>query len=393
MTKKVVLFEDFKYTNFFPISRMRTVADIRTGRYTQKERAVNIFNCPVVIHSEREGFGNKMKVDEETLFLNARVVNFDTIKDIKKGTAILNKNSEIIAYYSEKLLSRNEIEKLNIIEEDINLYEYIWDIIAKLKEQLEKDLHNSSELGKLLGPINNSTHIENKDNVYIGKDVKIENGVVLDASNGPIYIEDKCFIRAGTVIDGPAFIGEKTLIKSGSLLDTVSTGKISKLSGEIEETILQGYSNKQHFGFIGHSYIGEWVNLGAGTTNSDLKNNYSLVRVNLMEEEYQTEMQFLGLMMGDHCKTAINTSINTGTIIEPFCNIFGRNFPPKYLPPFSWWGGYFSEYRLDKAIDTAKKVMKRRNIEMDEKYEDIVRKIFIDTKNLRGKLQERREHG
>ncbi len=393
MTKKVVLFEDFKYTNFFPISRMRTVADIRTGRYTQKERAVNIFNCPVVIHSEREGFGNKMKVDEETLFLNARVVNFDTIKDIKKGTAILNKNSEIIAYYSEKLLSRNEIEKLNIIEEDINLYEYIWDIIAKLKEQLEKDLHNSSELGKLLSPINNSIHIENKDSVYIGKDVKIENGVVLDASNGPIYIEDKCFIRAGTVIDGPAFIGEKTFVKPGSLLDTVSTGKISKLSGEIEETILQGYSNKQHFGFIGHSYIGEWVNLGAGTTNSDLKNNYSLVRVNLMEEEYQTEMQFLGLMMGDHCKTAINTSINTGTIIEPFCNIFGRNFPPKYLPPFSWWGDYFSVYKLDKAIDTAKKVMKRRNIEMDEKYEDIVRKIFIDTKNLRGKLQERREHG
>lgn len=393
MTKKVVLFEDLKYTNFFPISRMRPVADIRTGRYTQKERAINIFNCPVVIHSEREGFGNKMKVDEETLFLNARVVNFDTIKDIKKGTAILNKNSEIIAYYSEKLLSRNEIEKLNIIEEDINLYEYIWDIIAKLKEQLEKDLHNSSELGKLLSPINNSIHIENKDSVYIGKDVKIENGVVLDASNGPIYIEDKCFIRAGTVIDGPAFIGEKTFVKPGSLLDTVSTGKISKLSGEIEETILQGYSNKQHFGFIGHSYIGEWVNLGAGTTNSDLKNNYSLVRVNLMEEEYQTEMQFLGLIMGDHCKTAINTSINTGTIIEPFCNIFGRNFPPKYLPPFSWWGGYFSEYRLDKAIDTAKKVMKRRNIEMDEKYEDMVRKIFIDTKNLREKLQERREHG
>jgi UDP-N-acetylglucosamine diphosphorylase/glucosamine-1-phosphate N-acetyltransferase len=393
LTKKVVLFEDLKYTNFFPISRMRTVADIRTGRYTQKERAVNIFNCPVVIHSEREGFGNKMKVDEETIFLNARVVNFDTIKDIKKGTAILNKNSEIIAYYSEKLLSRNEIEKLNIIEEDINLYEYIWDIIAKLKEQLEKDLHNSSELGKLLSPINNSIHIENKDSVYIGKDVKIENGVVLDASNGPIYIEDKCFIRAATIIDGPAFIGEKTFIKPGSLLDTVSTGKISKLSGEIEETILQGYSNKQHFGFIGHSYIGEWVNLGAGTTNSDLKNNYSLVRVNLMEEEYQTEMQFLGLMMGDHCKTAINTSINTGTIIEPFCNIFGRNFPPKYLPPFSWWGGYFSEYRLDKAIDTSKKVMKRRNIEMDEKYEDMVRKIFIDTKNLREKLQERREHG
>ncbi|MCK4572008.1 transferase, partial [candidate division WOR-3 bacterium] len=220
-----------------------------------------------------------------------------------------------------------------------------------------------------------------------------ENGVLLDASNGPIYIDNHCVIRANTVIDGPAFIGEGCFIKCGSLIDTVSIGKVSKLSGEIEASIFQGYSNKQHFGFLGHSFIGEWVNIGAGSTNSDLKNNYSPIRVNLSGKEYETGMQFLGLIMGDHCKTAINTSFNTGTIIGPFCNIFGFNFPPKYLPPFSWWGDYFSEYKLEKAIDTAKIVMKRRDIEMDEKYEERIRQIFHETIELRKNWEERRSHG
>ncbi|TET97664.1 MAG: hypothetical protein E3J23_08785 [Candidatus Stahlbacteria bacterium] len=390
---KIVLFEDSKYKNFYPISRMRTVAEIRTGKYTQKERAERTFTSPVLIYSERAGFGDKIERNGDTLFLNARLEDSDIIKDLEYGVVIINKQGEIVAYRNDKILSKEEIVKLNAKEEDIPLYEFIWDIIANLRERLSKDLDNSHDLGQLLSSIHKSTHIENQNNVYIGKDVKIENGVLIDASNGPIYIDNHCVIRANTVIDGPAFIGEGCFIKCGSLIDTVSIGKVSKLSGEIEASIFQGYSNKQHFGFLGHSFIGEWVNIGAGSTNSDLKNNYSPIKVNLSGEEYETGMQFLGLIMGDHCKTAINTSFNTGTIIGPFCNIFGFNFPPKYLPPFSWWGDYFSEYKLEKAIDTAKIVMKRRDIEMDEKYEERIRQIFHETIELRKNWEERRSHG
>jgi len=366
---------------------MRTVAKIRTGRYTQKERAEIELENPVHVHSEREGFGDCIEESKDILFLNARLLEFGALKDIEYGKGIVNKKGEIVAYRTDKILSTKEIEKLDITEGDFPTYEFIWDVILNLRERLSKDLNYANELGQLLSPINKFGQVEGRDKIYIGRNVKIESGVVLDASNGPIYIDDDSVVRSNTVIDGPAFIGKRCLIKPGSLIDTVSIGELSKLSGEIEESIFQEYSNKQHLGFLGHSFIGEWVNLGAGTTNSDLKNNYNSIRVNLSGREYNTGMQFLGLIIGDHSKTAINTSFNTGTIIGPFCNIFGRNFSPKYLPPFSWWGDELSEYKLDKAIDTAKKVMKRRNIEMDKLYEERIRQIFNKTKKLRKNCQ------
>jgi len=166
-------------------------------------------------------------------------------------------------------------------------------------------------------------------------------------------------------------------------LEIVSFGDVVKASGEIEESIFQGYSNKQHLGFLGHAFIGEWVNLGAGTTNSDLKNNYSKVNVILEGKRYETGMQFLGTIIGDHSKAAINTTFNTGTIVEPFCNVFGKGYPPKYIPPFSWSSDDIEEYELDKAIQTAAKVMKRRNIDLDENYKKKVERLFRESKNLR----------
>lgn len=383
---KIVLFEDLKYKNFYPISRMRTVGEIRTGRYTQKERAVVEFGDSILIHSEREGFGDDIEEGNDTLFLNARLKTFSGLKDIKYGSIVMNKD-EIVAYRWDRIISKGDIEKLNITKQAFPLYDFIWDVIASLSDRLLNDIKDSPEMGKIESPPGDNIAITDPDKIYIGSNVRIENGVLLNSSKGPIYIDDDSVIRASTVIDGPVFIGKGCLIKPGSLIDTVSAGEITKLSGEIEGSILQGYVNKQHFGFLGHSFIGEWVNLGAGTTNSDLKNNYSNIRVYPKGKEYETGMQFLGLLMGDHCKTAINTSFNTGTIVEPFCNIFGREFSPKYLPPFSWCGDKIREYRLDKAMDTAKLVMKRRDVEMENRYEKRIIKLFNETKRLRNKEQ------
>lgn len=384
---RIVIFEDSKYKNFYPISRTRNLSELRTGVYTQRERLEKIFNRKVLSYSERNFFTDDLDKKTDTLFLNARIKDFSTVRKLEKGSCIKS-GDDYVAYRSPEPLLPEQLEGLEIIERNIPLYDYIWDVIGELHERLKIDLREMKNLGEIRIDIPDSVVLRNKNLIFTGENSIIGEGSVIDASDGPVFIRKNSEIGASTVIKGPTFIGENCFVKPGSLLDVVSAGRVTKMSGEIEETIFQGYSNKQHFGFLGHSYIGEWVNLGAGTTNSDLKNNYSKVRVKYVDKEISTGMQFLGLIMGDHSKTAINTSFNTGTIVEPFCNIFGRTFPPKYLPPFSWWGGEFAEYRLDKAIETAATVMERRNIKLDKNYEQMLRRLFENTASLREKSKE-----
>lgn len=377
-----VLFEDEKYSNFYPASRFRTTAEIRNGALTPKKRLELITGSSVSIYSKRKGFGNYSQDAGEKLFVNARLRDFSSFLEVNKNELLVC-NGEIVAYRAEKPLNNTDRSRRKEKEVKAGFYNYIWDIISFLDKRIKKDI----EIFTCRGETNISGEYllkpENADNIYIGENVNIGKGVIINGRNGPVYIGDNSIIGGNTVIEGPVYLGEGCSVKPGSLLDTVAAGKVTKLSGEIEDTIFQSYSNKQHFGFLGHSYVGEWVNLGAGTTNSDLKNNYSSVRVNYIDEDVETDMQFLGLMIGDHSKTAINTSFNTGTIIEPFCNIFGRTFPPKYLPPFSWWGGKMEEYEIEKAIETAEKVMARRDIELKIDYEKKIRKVFRETSNLR----------
>ncbi|MDP2365630.1 MAG: transferase, partial [Ignavibacteria bacterium] len=189
------------------------------------------------------------------------------------------------------------------------------------------------------------------------------------------------------VIEGPCFIGESSKIKSGAAIyENVSIGKVCKVGGEVEQSIFMDYSNKQHAGFIGHSYIGSWVNLGADTNNSDLKNNYSKIKVKLSSKEVDTGSQFIGLMIGDHSKSAINTMFNTGTVVGFSCNIFAAGFPEKYIPSFTWGGDDLSTvYDIKKAIETAIVVTSRRKIDFEKKDELMFNTIFGLTKTDREK--------
>ncbi len=381
----VVLFEDKKFANFYPISRMRTVAEIRTGKWTQKERVALQFKTEPLIHSARELYGDKIEVKDDTLFLNARLKDFDFFLDLKGSKCVVNKDGDVLGYRSSKIIEDKNFNDFEIITKEIPVYNFIWDIIAGLSERLNSDLSHVDSLGEILSPINAFVYLRNKDNIYIGKGVKLGEGVVLDAESAPIWIDDNSVVESHCCIIGPAYIGKKSKVKPASLLNRVAIGDAVKISGEIEGTIFQGYSNKQHLGFLGHAFVGEWVNLGAGTTNSDLKNNYSKVSVVLEGKRFETSMLFLGTIIGDHSKTAINTTFNTGTIIEPFCNIFGRGYPPKYVPPFSWWGDSIEEYKLEKAIETATRVMERRDIKLDEKYKKKIERLFIESKDIRKK--------
>jgi UDP-N-acetylglucosamine diphosphorylase/glucosamine-1-phosphate N-acetyltransferase len=384
---EIVLFEDEKVSNFFPIARLRTVDEIRTGRWTQKERVFQQFGTKPLTHSLRNGYGDKFKVRDDTLFLNARLKDFEFFNNLDTNTCVINNDGDILGYRGKKIIEGKNFGGFNVITKEIPAYNFIWDVIADLPQRLNEDLTKDSSLGKILSPVGDFVSIRNKKNVYIGNGVELAEYVVLNAEDAPIWIDDGVAIESHCCIKGPAYIGKHSKVKPASLLDIVAIGELVKASGEIEGSIFQGYSNKQHVGFLGHAFIGEWVNLGAGTTNSDLKNNYSKVSVVLEGKRYETGMQFLGLIIGDHSKTAINTSFNTGTIVEPFCNLFGRGFPPKYVPPFSWWGKDLEEYKIDKAIETAVKVMKRRDKDLDESYRKKIERLFSETKDIRKKLK------
>ncbi|MDP2038950.1 MAG: glucose-1-phosphate thymidylyltransferase, partial [Ignavibacteria bacterium] len=215
------------------------------------------------------------------------------------------------------------------------------------------------------------------------KDAKIDPFVHLDASQGPIYISKNAHVMSHSLIQGPAFIGEDSVVKAhAAIYHDTSVGEVCKVGGEIEASIIHSYSNKQHEGFLGHAYLGSWVNLGASTNNSDLKNNYSSVSVLIKGKNVDTHSQFVGLIMGDHSKTAINTMFNTGTIAGVSCNIFGAGFPARYIPSFSWGGtDFLRNYDIEKCIEVARIVYSRRKLQLTQAEEELLRAVYEATKH------------
>jgi UDP-N-acetylglucosamine diphosphorylase/glucosamine-1-phosphate N-acetyltransferase len=200
-----------------------------------------------------------------------------------------------------------------------------------------------------------------KGGIWIAKGAEVRPHVFLDATGGPIFIEEGARILPFTSIEGPAFVGKGSTLIGALVRSGTSIGPVCKVGGEIDCTIFQGHANKAHSGFIGHSFVGEWVNLGAGTTNSDLKNTYGPVRITSGGRVYETGMLKIGALVGDHVKTGIGTLIDTGAVLGTGANVFGGGIQPKYIPPFVWGGGgRFEEYRLDAFMKTAELVMARR---------------------------------
>jgi UDP-N-acetylglucosamine diphosphorylase/glucosamine-1-phosphate N-acetyltransferase len=217
----------------------------------------------------------------------------------------------------------------------------------------------------------------NDDEIVIGDGAAVKSGVVLDASGGPIVIGDRAVVMPNATVIGPVSIGADSLVKAGAkILEGTSTGTVCKIGGEVEGTIFGSYSNKQHDGFIGHSYLGEWVNIGAASNNSDLKNNYSAVRMWCAGRVRETGRQFMGLLMGDHTKTGINTLFNTGTVIGFNCNVFSAELPAAFVPSYSWGHGReMGAYELDKAMHTAAVVLERRRVRFEVAHRTVFEKI------------------
>jgi UDP-N-acetylglucosamine diphosphorylase / glucose-1-phosphate thymidylyltransferase / UDP-N-acetylgalactosamine diphosphorylase / glucosamine-1-phosphate N-acetyltransferase / galactosamine-1-phosphate N-acetyltransferase len=248
----------------------------------------------------------------------------------------------------------------------VTLMTWPWDLVNANEQQLEADWHDDSRTG-VHGRVCEGAHLLGHENVFIGDGAVVKPTVVIDAENGPVWIEDDVTVQPHSYIEGPAFIGKGSLIQPSAVVHAGSyLGPVCKVGGEIEGSIIQGFSNKQHDGFLGHSYVCSWVNIAADCVNSDLKNTYGNVRVPINGREVETEEMFVGMFVGDHSKAGINVSFPTGAVIG-FCSAVFRARSPKFVPSFAW----VDEDRVDRydetrGLEIARRVMARRKMEMSE---------------------------
>ncbi|MEE9573754.1 MAG: hypothetical protein V3W20_11945, partial [Candidatus Neomarinimicrobiota bacterium] len=264
-----------------------------------------------------------------------------------------------------------------ICEIESKVIKYLWDVVNLISEviQTDKEYFKSINLkNKSLDGI----HLINENNICVKSPELINPGVVIDASNGPVIIADNVKIDSFSLLQGPLFIGENSVIQPHSFIRGSVIGPVCKIGGEISSTVVQGWSNKAHYGFLGNSYVGQWVNFGAGTTNSNLKNNYTSVNVTVNNIVVKTDELFIGLFAGDYTTFAIGTTLNTGTNIGPGCNIVTNGFPPKRLKPFTWFlNGKRMNTNEAKFFNSAAVMQNRRGKSLSEAEKDLLMRILI----------------
>jgi UDP-N-acetylglucosamine diphosphorylase/glucosamine-1-phosphate N-acetyltransferase len=384
-----VLFDDHNRKNLLPLVFTRPVADIRVGILTIREKWEKLLGEKTSSLTEPylSDKWSLVKADDN-IFINASILpNRELVDEILKleTDCALIKEEDIIAMRFSSDDIWNEVT--NAIETDADYVKinYAWDIFEKNPDAIADDFALLTE-GRKSAPLSKTVRTTNPENIFIENGAKVEHAI-LNASEGPIYIGKNAEVMENAVIRGPFAMCEHAKVRIGAMIYKGTTlGPYCKVGGEVENSVLFGYSNKPHDGFMGHSVIGEWCNIAAGTITSNLNNSYQPVRVwNYIQERFiQTNRQFVGLIMGDHSKTGINTTFNTGTVVGVFCNVFGIGYQKNFISSFSWGGETSTAYNLKKAIETAKIVYMRRSKELTKEDETMIKTIFeITSKNVR----------
>ena len=269
-------------------------------------------------------------------------------------------------------------DHLPVMEGPAEVINHPWELAQKNAAQLRADSRHFGDLGRHEGEVHPAATLINRAGISLGSGANIGAGVVLNAEDGPIIIAAGVTIEPNAVLEGPLYIGAHSLVRAAArLYGGTSIGESCKVGGEISHAIIHGHSNKQHDGFLGHAYLGEWVNLGAGTTNSDLKNDYGTVRMSVSGgEPVDTGEMFVGSLIGDHTKTGIGMLLNTGAVLGVGCNLYGGGLAPDYVPSFSWGTpGRLTTYRMGKFLAVAATVMARRSISMTPANEKMLREV------------------
>lgn len=386
-----ILFDGPHRNNLLPFTFTRPVADIRVGILTIRQKWESHLDYTTTTVTEDYLSDKYPMVEmEENIMINASYLPNEALAKMVKALQFnqaIFKGEDVVAFFAKEGQEDIEFDSFEAIEYDDDLIkiEHTWDIFSKNGEAIEADF-NLITKGKSSLPIPEHTVAFHPERIFIEEGAKLP-FCVLNASNGPIYIGKNAEIMEGSMIRGPFALCEGAVVKmSAKIYGPTTIGPYSKVGGEINNSVLFGYSNKGHDGFLGNSVLGEWCNLGADTNNSNLKNNYAEVRLWDYNSEgfAKTGLQFCGLMMGDHSKCGINTMFNTGTVVGVSANIFGSGFPRNFVPSFSW-GGHkgFITYRTNKAFEVAEVVMARRKQVLSEKDKAILTHVFEETKKYR----------
>lgn len=392
-----VLFDGEERASLLPFTYTRAIADIRLGILTIKEKWQLALDstCDIWSHAHltpKYPFTPK----GNSTFINAAILPTpdlaEAVASLPEGHSLLSASGKVIAIKPDKAVSTlNHLYMLSKTlakttwAPSINALQHPWNIFSYNGEEIKKDISalRLEANGEILAGDNK---IKNPENIYVAEGAKAT-WAMLNASEGPIYLGADSEVMEGSIIKGSFALCEHSSIKMGAkIYGDTTVGPYSKVGGEVGNSVIMGYSNKGHDGYLGNSVLGEWCNLGADTNNSNLKNNYSTVKAWSYPHaaEISTGLQFCGLLMGDHSKCGINTMFNTGTVVGVSANIFGGGFPPKFIPSFSWGGADgFEVYAFEKAVETTKRVMERRKIAFTDVDQQILWQVFEDSNSFR----------
>jgi UDP-N-acetylglucosamine diphosphorylase/glucosamine-1-phosphate N-acetyltransferase len=387
----LILF-DKNHSNYLPLSFTRPISFFRIGILTIKEKWQFYYNSVSIKTEDYLSYKFKTNLEDDNIWVDSSILPckelITEVNNLRVGESLIHEG-EIIAFRNKTF----DYAKLNIIESHslFSSVESLTDIFNLNENEIINDFErikthkNSKYLNRFIDLY--SSNVKIGDGEIFIEDGAILNNCTLNTSNGPIYIGKDAEIMEGSLIRGPFAMLNNTVVKMGARIYPGTTlGPFCKVGGEVNNSVFFGYSSKAHDGYLGNSVIGEWCNLGADTNNSNLKNNYINVKLwNYQSEKFKdTNLQFCGLIMGDHSKCGINTMFNTGTVVGIGANIFGCGFPRNFIPSFSWGGSSgFSEYKFLKFIDSVERVFTRRNIKINQVEIDILNHIFEITKRFR----------
>ncbi|HRN34661.1 MAG TPA: putative sugar nucleotidyl transferase [Saprospiraceae bacterium] len=386
---KIVLYDGPEWKDLLPLTFTKPVAGLRIGIDTIREKWEAALNTECLIKTQDYLQAiHPVATSDDFLFINASYIPHPVLTDhilsIRHNQSLAI-SGQVIAYRTDSFhVASSEAEQFEIISisapEDVIHICYPWDIFSNNNRVLQQDFDRITS-GRVSAPISPTNRL-------LGERIFLEEGAIVECCNintttGPVYLGKNSMIMEGANIRGGLALCEESIVKMGAKLYGASTfGPHCKVGGEVNNSIFQGFSNKGHEGYLGNSVIGEWCNFGADTNASNLKNTYKKVKIYNYRQNISIDsgLLFLGLIMGDHSKSGINTMFNTGTVVGVFANIFGTGFPPGHIPSFSWGGAEHMEpYQFEKAIEVAEAVMSRKNQHLTPEYKAILRHIYDNT--------------
>jgi UDP-N-acetylglucosamine diphosphorylase/glucosamine-1-phosphate N-acetyltransferase len=413
------IYEDIEVQNFGPLTLLRPVFALRCGVFTLAEKLALAFpeaKLHLLVRPHLEAWTRELYPDAEigepnpqdTLFVNGRLCMTDD-----EVLHFMAASPQEVSYVSQGILFAAKVrgERVKHVVrhlregdaerafEDVRLPAEVQaflarsgaDLIRWSPRQIVQDARYLFESGVVRGAVDPGAHMIKPEAVHVARGARVMAGAVLNAEGGPVVVRENATVEPLAYVEGPAAIGEGSIVRAGAKIrGGTSIGPVCRVGGEVAETVFQGYANKQHDGFLGHSFVGEWVNLGANTNNSDLKNTYTPVRTHRSAREFlekkgeDSGQLLLGLQIGDFTKTGISTSFTTGSLVGIGCNLYGTELQPGYVPSFVWGTpGSFQEHRIDPMVATAARAMERRDVALATELDSLLRRAHEETRNDR----------